>query len=73
MIFLTGNETIAFQIMSASFFKEDVGFVDEHDGVPFCGQVKSRRELFLDHIRTDAKVSRAYGIQRSLCIVRYTL
>ena len=35
-----GNEFVSLQIMRAALLKEDVGFVEEEDGVPFAGHLK---------------------------------
>ncbi len=31
-----GDEFVAFKIVGGALFEEDVGFVEEEDGVPFC-------------------------------------
>ena len=35
-----GDEFVSLQIMRAALLKEDVGFVEEEDGVPFTGHLK---------------------------------
>ena len=59
-----GDELVAFEVVRAALLEEDVGFVEEEDGVPFAGHFEDVGERGLHFGGVEAEVAGAHHVQR---------
>ncbi len=66
------DHTVALQVLPASSFQVDVGFIEQEDRTPLFRPGKELLELVFDRPGIDADVAGCDGHQRSASILRHT-
>lgn len=59
----TGDELVAFQVMGAALFEENIGFVEEEDGVPFGAHFEHVGERGFDVGGVEIEVAGAHHVE----------
>ena len=59
----TRDQLVAFQVMGAALLEEDVGFVEEEDGVPFGAHLEHVGERGFDVGGVEAEVAGAHHVE----------
>ena len=59
-----GDEFVALQVVRAALFEEDVGFVEEEDGVPFAGHFEDVGKRGFDLVRGGTEITGAHHVER---------
>ena len=58
-----GDEFVALEVVGGALFEEDVGFVEEEDGVPFCGHFEYVGEGAFDRGGVEAEVAGGHHVE----------
>ena len=68
-----GDELVALEFVQAALFEEDVGFVEQEDGVPAAAHFENVLQFGLDFSRVEAQVAGRHHIQRDLHFLSHAL
>ena len=60
-----GDEFVAFQVVRAALFEEDVGFVEEEDSVPFACHFEDVGQRGFHLVRVETEITGAHHVERS--------
>ena len=59
-----GHELVALEVVRAALLEEDVGLVEQQDGVPFRAHLQHVGQVRLDFVRLGAEIAGGHHVQR---------